>query len=151
MNILQVHSQKGPGVIITSNISWSDHISWICRNAYFSFNLIRRSISKSCHVLSIRKTLYIALVILSISYYSQLWRPQLKRDVVSLERVQRRATKFILQDYSSNYKIRLTYLSFLPLMYWFELHNIMFLVTSLKNPSDNFNILDYISYTSTVI
>ena len=66
------------------------------------------------------------------------------RDVVSLERVQHRATNFILQDYSSNYKIRLTSLSLLPLMYWFELHDIMLLVASLKNPSDNFNILDYI-------
>ena len=106
--------------------------------------------SKSCHALFIRKTLHIALVRSRISYCSHLWRPHLMRDVVSLERVQRRATKFILQDYSSNYKIRLTSSSLLPLMYWLELHDIMFLVASLKNPLDNFNILDYISLTSTV-
>ena len=66
-----------------------------------------------------------------------------------MERVLRRATKFILQEFSSDYKKRLTSLFLLPLMYWFELHDILFLVASLKNPSAKFNILDYISFNST--
>ena len=38
------------------------------------------------------------------------------RTIDSLERVQRRATKFILSDYTSNYKTRLMQLGMLPLM-----------------------------------
>ena len=45
---------------------------------------------------------------------------------MSLERVQQRATKFILNDYSSNYRYCLVKLGMLPLMYVYELANIMF-------------------------
>ena len=38
-----------------------------------------------------------------------------------LERVQRRASKFILNDYSIDYKSRLIKLNLLPLMYIYEL------------------------------
>jgi len=40
-------------------------------------------------------------------YCSQIWRPQLIRDIITLERAQRRATKYILNDYTSSYKSRL--------------------------------------------
>ena len=33
-------------------------------------------------------------------------------------------------------------------MYWFELHDILLVVASLKNPFVNFNILDYISFNN---
>ena len=39
----------------------------------------------------------------------------------TLERVQRRAIKFILSDYTSNYKTRLMYLGMLPLMQIYEI------------------------------
>ncbi len=62
------------------------------------------------------------------------------KDIQKVERIQRRATKLILNDYSSSYRSRLSELKLdlLPLMYWFD---IMFLVKSLKEPSDNFNII----------
>ena len=45
---------------------------------------------------------------------------------VTIEKVQRRATKFILADYSSdcNYKTRLLRLGILPLMYILDLYDI---------------------------
>ena len=53
------------------------------------------------------------------------------------ERIQRRATKFILNDYVSDYKIRLSILDLLPL---FELNDILFCVNILKSPTRGFNI-----------
>ena len=41
-NISQVCSQKDLGVTITSSLSWSEHISRICRSTYLSLNLIRK-------------------------------------------------------------------------------------------------------------
>ena len=78
-------------------------------------------------------------------YCSQICRPQLIKDIVSLERVQRRATKYILNDY---YKSRLQQLHILPLMYVYELNDLMFLVKSLKFPNDNFDITDHITFAS---
>ena len=48
------------------------------------------------------------------------------KDVLALERVQRKATKFIVNDYSSGYKQRLLSLNMLPLMYWYELQDLIF-------------------------
>ena len=81
-------------------------------------------------------------------YCSQLWRPQLIRDINILERVQRRATKFILNDYISSYKTRLQQLNLVPLMYIYELNDLMFLVKSLKTQTDNFDIKNFITFNT---
>ena len=62
-----------------------------------------------------------------------------------LEKIQRRATKYILSDYVSDYKCRLTSLGILPLMMFFELQEVVLFVKSLKYPSTSFNVLDYVS------
>ena len=78
-----------------------------------------------------------------MSYCSQLWRPLLIKDIKKLESVQRRATKYIIgREHSGlNYKERLIRLNLLPLMCYYELSDIMFLVNSLKNQTDRFNVL----------
>ena len=53
---------------------------------------------------------------------SPIWRPYLVKDISNLEHLQRRATKYILNDYISDYKTRLLKLELLPLMYTFEHH-----------------------------
>ena len=55
--------------------------------------------------------------------------------------------KFILSDYVSDYKTRLSFLDLLPLMYIFELNDILFCVHMLKSPTRGFNILDYIKFS----
>ena len=111
----------------------------------------KTNIQYTCNCL--KKLLYISLVRSQLIYCSQLWRPHLLKDIITLERIQRRATKFILNDYQSSYRFRLVKLHLLPLMYFFELYNIIFVIKSLKNPTISFNICDRIckkgSYTRT--
>ena len=76
-----------------------------------------------------------------------MWRPHLIKDIKKLEQLQRRATKYILNDYVSDYKARLTNLRLLPLMYIFEISDVLFFIKNLKNPTNNFNINTYISFT----
>ena len=126
-------SYKDLGIIVTSNLSWSEHIKSIWSKAYRSLHLIQRSISStSTHT---RLCLYISLVCSNLSYCSQLWRPSLKKDFLCLENVQRRATKYVCNDYTSDYKSRLISLQLLPLMHWLELRDILFLVKCLQNPT----------------
>ena len=70
------------------------------------------------------------------------------KDITQLERVQRRVTKCIVQDRNQDYKSRLIALQLLPLMYWFELLDIMFLVKCIKQPDESFNIFDLVSFST---
>ena len=144
MSISQCH--RDLGILVCSTLSWANHYSMLCSSAYSSLYMIRRNASSAA--LSVRKTLYLSLVRCHLSYCSQLWRPCLIKDIELLERVQRRATKFITENYEVSYKNRLLSLGLLPLMYWFELLDIMFLVHTLKNPPDNFDIYDHITFTN---
>ena len=65
-----------------------------------------------------------------------------------IEQLQKRATKFILNDYESDYYNRLLRLNLLPIMYIFELTDIMFAIKSFKAPSSNFDITKYLSFTA---
>ena len=67
----------------------------------------------------------------------------------SIEKIQRRATKYILNDSSSDYKSRLLSLNMLPLMYWLDLKDLVFLVKCLKDPHNTMNIYRYINFVST--
>ena len=92
--------------------------------------------------------IYISIVQPNLLYCSPLWRPYLIKDIDLLERVQRRATKFILSDYSSDYKTRLIQLGMLPLIYILEIANIVFFIKSINNPSEKFNILDFVDFSA---
>ena len=116
----------------------------ICSSAYRSSHLIRRSISFLSP--KVKKQLYLSLVRSRLTYCSQIWRPHLIKDIICLEKVQRRATKYILNNFSIDYKTRLKSLQLLPLMYWLELQDLMFLVKCIKDPSDNFNISSHITF-----
>ena len=79
---------------------------------------------------------------------SVIWRPCLIKLIQLIERVQRCATKYILNDYISDYKSRLIKLQILPLAYILELNDIMFFICNLKHPHEGFNINNYISFAS---
>ena len=59
-------------------------------------------------------------------FCSTLWKPYLLKDIRQLEQLQRRTTKYILNDYTSNYKSRLLELKILPLMYVLDICDIKF-------------------------
>ena len=114
--------------------------------AYKCLYLLKRTFNT--HATASKKLLYISLVRSQLIYCSHLWRPYLLKDIITLERIQRRATKFIQNDYQSSYRFRLVKLHLLPLMYLFELYDIIFVIKSLKNPTISFNIYNCIQFHS---
>ena len=143
--VKQVDTHRDLGIVVSHNLSWNDHYSAICSNAYSTLNFIRRQIPISSCV-HLKKSLYLSLVRSKISYCSQVWSPMYIKDIKRLETVQRRASKFILSYQPLNYKERLISLDLLPLMYWFDLQDVLFLVKCLKNPPDNFKVLDFVTF-----
>ena len=137
------------GVIVSDNLSFSAQYKSMCNAAYRSLNFIKQTLHGSTYSLLTRKSLYLSLVRSKMSYCSQLWRPYLIKDIVTLENVQQRATKFILNDYTSNYKDRLITLNLLPLMYWYKLQDILFFIKCLQSPDHNgINIFDFVQFSS---
>ena len=143
--VSKVESHRDLGVIVSSDLSWSSHYSKICKSAYTSLHLIKRTLTSSTDV-TLKKSLYLALVRSKLSYCCQLWSPRTIKDITVLERIQRRATKYLLSTSSPSYKDRLIELHILPLMYWFDFQDILFLVRSILFPSDNFDIFSYVSF-----
>ncbi len=131
--IKTVTQQKDLGILISDSLSWSVHIKEICSKAYRSLYLIRRTIPCTSPI-NIKKSLYLSLVRSQLTYCSQLWFPNKIQDIILLERVQRRATKYILNNYYISYKLRLIHLNIL--MYYLQLLDLLFFVKCLKNPSD---------------
>ena len=137
---------KDLGIIFSSDLSFSNHYHHISSKANKTLGIIRRAFKTSS--IPAKKKLYLSLVRSQLTYCSPVWHPHLLKDIVALELIQRRATKYITGNFSTDYKSRLSSLHILPLMYYLELNDVMFLVNSIKYPSPGFNILDSISFTS---
>ena len=144
--VIQKETHRDLGIIMCADLSWNSHCVSLCQKSYKILGLLCRSFSN--HSVKVRKQLYLTLVRSKITYCSPIWRPNLIKDIDMLEKIQRRATKYILSDYVSDYKCRLTSLGILPLMMFFELQDIVLFVKSLKYPSTSFNVLDYVTFSS---
>ena len=72
----------------------------------------------------------------------------LNRNVDKLKRLQKRETKYILDDYQSDYKARMIKLKLLPLMMIYELNEVLFFVSNYKEPTSSFNIMDFVCFSN---
>lgn len=85
------------GLTITSNLKWEKHISNICAKAFKKLCFLRRKLSKS--PTSVKLTAYKTLIRPTLEYASVVWDPHYRKDISSLELIQRRAARFIIGDY----------------------------------------------------
>ena len=128
-NMLEnVENERDLGVWISNNLTWRKQVLEQCSKANKMLGFIKRSTRtiKNCKA---RRTLYITLVRSQMGYATQVWSPQTIDLVARLERVQRRASKYILDLpflCESSYTQRLIDLVFLPLSYWHEYLDMLF-------------------------
>ena len=83
----------------TKDLSWSTHIGNICGKANSALGLMRRNLSQctpQCH-----RTAYLALIRSNFDYASTVWDPYLVKDIKTLEKIQKKAARFIKGDYHS--------------------------------------------------
>ena len=132
------HPIKILGILLTDTLNWEEHYHCISLRAYKQLGLLWRTF-RSTQV-STKKEWYLSLVRGQLAYCSPIWRLNPMQRILLLEKVQRRATKFILTNSSLDYKARLVSLHLLPLMSWLELADIMLLV-ELKYPDNRLRIL----------
>ena len=112
------------GLTVSNNLSWKRHIAQIVSKANRLLGFIKRTLGFRAPVKS-KLFLYNSLIRSTLSYASVLWKPD-KADMLLLEGVQRRATKYILNDYTSDYKTRMARAGMIPLSYVKEINDLCF-------------------------
>ena len=93
--IEQVTTMKDLGVIVSDDLSWSQHIETIVSKANKILGLIKR-ICKEVKNVQTRRTLYCTLVRSKLECASNVWSPYTIKHRLLIENVQRCATSFIL-------------------------------------------------------
>ena len=121
--------KKDLGVIISDKLSWNKQVSDQCAKSNRMLGFVRRN-ARSIKNASVRRVIYLTLVRSHLGYATQVWEPQSKE---LTERIQRRATKYILNLpflCEESYKDRLIKLDLLPVFFWHEYLDIIFIFKS---------------------
>ena len=144
----ETNSVKNLCVVISSTLSWHLVISTVAKCDKI-LGFLRRNTPNSLGI-DLRRALYLSLVRSTLCYGSQVWAPQSStRDLLLLERVQRRASKYILAPggvcfADLSYRDRLIILDLIPVSYWFEYLDLVFFYKC-RNGLFNFNIFKYVT------
>ncbi len=85
------------GVTIQSNLQWDKHIQEKCAKAHRTLGLVQRNIRTSNR--SIREQAYKSLVRPQVEYASTVWSPWHAKYKDQVEKVQRRAARYVCRDY----------------------------------------------------
>ena len=85
------------GITLHKAMQWSHHIDVICKKASKVFNFIRRNLSKCSEI---KSTAYLSLARPIIEYAASVWDPHQQYLIDNIERIQRRAARWVLSDYN---------------------------------------------------
>ena len=85
-------SQPYLGVHLSNNLSWDKHIQETIKKVQRVQNVIRKNLW-SCDS-EVKTTAYLSLVRPLLEYASSAWDPSTRKNIDSLERVQRQAARF---------------------------------------------------------
>ena len=130
--LLRVDDEKDLGVIFSRKLQWNLHINQMVLKVKRQLGVLKRT-CYSLTDINIRCTLYLSLVKSNLSYATQVWSPTHNRQLSErIERVQRRATKWILRTRTCEmpYKQHLLKLELLPLSYDREMKDLIFFFKS---------------------
>ena len=120
--------EKDLGVILSSKLSYTDHIDSTISRASQKLGLIKRH----CDVVDnakLRRTLYLSLVRSLFEHCSVIWRPVTEHGIGRFEKIQKRAIKWILNETDSSYTDdeymnKLAELELLPMARKFEYNDL---------------------------
>jgi len=113
--LTSVDNEKYLGVTVSSDMSWSTHVNPICTKANQKLSFIKRNLKGTPGEL--KRLAYITLVRSSMEYACTVLDPSLSKDSESLERIQRRAVRWITMkfDHTSSVSVLLHQLHLEPL------------------------------------
>ena len=108
----QVHTFKYLGVLLSHDLSWSEHVHFFCNKAIKLLGLLYRRFYNDMLSDSLLQ-LYIFLVRPHLEYASVVWSLHLKKDKDSLGKIQKFACRMATRSWEDGY-LHLLYLVDLP-------------------------------------
>ena len=120
------------GLLINSSLTWRSHIATKISKAIIMLGLIKRTVGFNVPYI-VKLHLYTTLFKPLFSYASIVYSRS-KADINQIERIQRKATKYILNDY--DYPTRLRNTKLLPLSFIKHINNLCFLYKCIHNIID---------------
>lgn len=93
----EVTSYKYLGLTITNNLSWNVHIDNVCSAALRKLGFLRHKL-RNCPP-NVKLLSYFSFVRPKLEYASTVWDPYTKFNIDKIERVQRKAVRFIYNKY----------------------------------------------------
>ena len=90
-------STKYLGCTITSDLNWGTHVSNICKKANQTLGFLHRNLHISSR--SIKERAYKSLVRPQLEYSSTVWDPYQQGHIDMIEKVQRRAARYVMGKY----------------------------------------------------
>ena len=105
-----VQSYKYLGVIITSNLSWSEHIQSICNKSRKLVGLLYRQFYQNADS-DILRQFYLSCIRPHLEYACTVWDPYLAKEKALLEAVQKFACKVCCKNWNMDYESMLAHLN----------------------------------------
>ncbi|MCP4457910.1 MAG: reverse transcriptase family protein [Cytophagales bacterium] len=147
-----VDSEKDLGILMNSTLNFTEQADYLYNKANQKFGMLKRT----CHFVSDpkkRRALYLTLVRSLFEHCPSVWRPASNTMVEKLESLQKRAIKWINDDYrvsysnDSMYYVHCKHLNILPIRFRFDYHDIKLLHSIIYNFSC-IRLPDYLKFFS---
>ena len=97
-----VQSFKYLGVMLTSDMSWSAHVSMVCSRARKILGVIYRQFYANA-TSTVLLQLYLSMVRPHVEYAAAVWSPHLKKDIALIEGVQKFALRMVFGAWGASY------------------------------------------------
>ena len=94
-----VDSAKYLGVNISQSLNWNHHINEITGKAKRTLGFVKRSVKTKNE--AVKELAYKTSVRPQVEYASSVWNPHTKQNISKIEMVQRRAARWVKNNYSS--------------------------------------------------
>ena len=91
------NASKYLGVTISSDLRWNNHVNNITNKANKTLGLLKRNLKIRSAL--VKNAAYNTLVRSSLEYACSVWDPKTQGNIDQLEKVQRRAARFVQSDY----------------------------------------------------
>ena len=93
-----VDSDKYLGVTISQDLNWNNHVNNIIGKANRTLGFVKRNVKTRNE--PVKELTYKTLVRPQVEYASSIWNPYTKQNITKIEMIQRRAAKWVKNNYS---------------------------------------------------